>query len=494
MADLHTLLDAEDLKAQALRRRQPMQRVLYEALQQAVAQGHLQAGAALPSSRDLARDLGVARNSVIYAYEQLHAEGYVQTSRQGTIVAALRTPVPLPVARSIGRAGSAALAKRVQGFDRRRTPEDDLLPFMPGMPALDAFPVRTWQSLCERAARQGSPSELGYRWSVGEPELRQAIATYLRAARGVRCHPDQVMVTDGTQHSLALCAQLLADAGDTVWIEHPGYGGARTAFAQAGLKQVPVTVDAQGISPPASLWRTHAPHLIYTTPSHQYPLGSVLSLPRRLSLIEQARQTGAWILEDDYDSEFRHDGPPLSAMQGQVDDAPVVYLGTFSKSMFPALRLGFIVWPAALADRAAGVAGALVRGGRTTEQRALAAFIGEGHFTRHLRKMRRLYALRQATLRDALLQHWPWPGTVLGGQAGLHLVLSLPLTPSPGSSVPDVALADAAYEQGLSPRPLSVYGTGGIAGFNGLVMGYANTHEDTMADKVRQLVACAPQR
>ena len=488
MVDLNLLLNKDALKAQAGQRRLPTQRVLYELLQAAIAQGRLQAGAALPASRELAHDLGVARNSVIYAYEQLAAEGYVQSSRQGTFVAAVR-PGHLDQHErdSVVLDSRALLSARVRTCDRRRTPQDDLRPFMPGIPALDAFPMKVWQRLSDRSARQGESSELGYRWSTGEPELRQVIATYLRAARGVRCHPDQVMVTDGTQHSLALCAQMLADVGDTVWIEHPGYGGARTAFAQAGLRQVPVTVDAGGIAPPPMLWQTDAPRLIYTTPSHQYPLGSVLTLPRRLSLIEQARQAGAWILEDDYDSEFRHDGPPLAAMQGQVSDAPVVYLGTFSKSMFPALRVGFIVWPSALADRAAGAAGELIRGGRTIEQRALAAFIDEGHFTRHLRKMRKLYAERQASLRDALMRQWPLPGVVLGGQAGLHLVLSLP--PDASNMTSDQAVARAAYAQGLSPRPLSMYSTGGIDGFNGLVMGYANTPGDMMQAHVQTLVA-----
>jgi GntR family transcriptional regulator/MocR family aminotransferase len=206
-----------------------------------------------------------------------------------------------------------------------------------------------------------------------------------------------------------------------------------------------------------------------------------------LSLIERAREAGAWILEDDYDSEFRHDGPPLTAMQGQVDDAPVVYLGTFSKSMFPALRLGFIVWPQALADRAIGVIGHLVRRGRTVEQRALASFIDEGQFTSHLRKMRRLYAIRQAAIRDALARHWPLPASVLGGQAGMHLVLSLPS--SGRQAVIDRDVAQGAYERGLSPRPLSMYGTGGIEGFNGLVMGYANTHEDRMAHFIKVLAS-----
>jgi GntR family transcriptional regulator/MocR family aminotransferase len=511
MADLHFLIDARRLKMQARTRRRPLQRLLYEALKEAITQGRLQAGAVLPSSRDLAREMVVGRNGVIHAYEQLAAEGYVQPSRQGTVVAAfgaagaVKWPGAAPeVARGAGKsphAGGPAsgeamspsgmpmprTSRRVAGCDRRRSPEEDRRPFMPGMPALDAFPLLGWQRLVDRAARQGGTQDLGYRYAVGEPELRQAIATYLRAARGVRCHADQVTITDGTQHSMELCAQILGDVGDTVWMEHPGYGGARTAFTQAGLRVVPVTVDAEGIAPPDDWWKTRRPRLVYTTPSHQYPLGSVLSLSRRLRLIEQARQCGAWILEDDYDSEFRHDGPPLASMQGQVDDAPVVYLGTFSKSMFPALRIGFIVWPEAVADKALGVMGDLVRGGRPFEQRALAAFIDEGHFTRHLRKMRKLYALRQHTLRDALARHWPLPGAVLGGQAGMHLVLSLPRQGP--QAVVDAQLAQAASERQLSPRPLSMYGTGGIEGFNGLVMGYANTHEDRLDAAVQGLTA-----
>jgi GntR family transcriptional regulator/MocR family aminotransferase len=487
MTDLAFLLDSKRLKAQARQRQLPMQRTLYEALKASITQGRVQAGAVLPASRELARELVIARNGVIYAYEQLAAEGYVQTSRQGTVVAALGARPGVQPTSSGQKMLAAGLSRRVDGYDRRRTPEDDMRPFMPGMPALDAFPLQTWRRLCDRAARQGGSADLGYRHSVGEPELRQAIATYLRAARGVRCEADQVTVTDGTQHSLELCAHMLADAGDTAWIEHPGYGAARTTLMQAGLNLVPITVDAEGIAPPDDWWHARTPRLVYTTPSHQYPLGSVLTLPRRLNLIERAREHGAWILEDDYDSEFRHDGPPLAAMQGQVADAPVVYLGTFSKSMFPALRLGFIVWPQALADRATGVIGHLVRRGRTTEQHALAAFIDEGHFTTHLRKMRKLYATRQEALREALAQHWPLPGTLLGGQAGMHLVLSLPQGAS--QHVDDQAMAHAAYQRGLSPRPLSIYGTGGISGFNGLVMGYANTHEDRMARFVKSMVA-----
>ncbi|MFT3858730.1 MAG: PLP-dependent aminotransferase family protein [Aquabacterium sp.] len=494
MADLIGLIDVKGFRATAQAQAQPLQRALYEVIRQAIAEGRLAAGAVLPASRELAHELGMGRNGVIHAYEQLAAEGYVQASRLGTVVAALpAAPSRLGASRSLRKPVIApepacVLSARVQACDRRRSPEQDLLPFMPGVPALDAFPNKLWCKLQDRAARHAPSQDLGYRHAVGEPELRQAIATYLRASRGVQCDAAHVTVTQGTQHSLELCAHILADEGDTVWIEHPGYGGARTAFVQAGLALQPVTVDAEGIAPPDHWWQDKRPRFVYTTPSHQYPLGSVLSLPRRLHLIEQARRAGSWLLEDDYDSEFRHDGPPLAAMQGQVPDAPVVYLGTFSKSMFPALRMGFIVWPAALADRVAGVVGELVRGGRPVTQRALAEFINEGHYTRHLRRMRRLYALRQACLRDALARHWPYPGQIVGGQAGLHLVMSLP---GGQGGLSDRHLAQQALASGLSPRPLSAYGSGGVAGFNGLVMGYANTHEDVIASAVKRLARVA---
>ncbi|MEY2844289.1 MAG: hypothetical protein RI920_2326 [Pseudomonadota bacterium] len=497
MTDLQLHLQANTLQQRALAQGLPLQRALYLHLRQLIESGELRGGAVLPASRALATELGVARNSVIHAYAQLQAEGHILATRQGTVVAVLPPAAARDRVRADPLAGPSVarpLAMRIQGLERRRPADMDAWPLMPGIPALDAFPMRAWSALVDRHARQATPADAAYRDSMGEPDLRQAIASYLRAARGVHCHADQVCITDGTQDSLARCAQWLADAGDTVWMEHPGYGAAAMAFKLAGLKLRPCTVDAQGLQMPVDahgLPERPDPRLIYATPSHQYPLGAVLSLARRHALIAHARQVGAWILEDDYDSEFRHDGPPLAAMQGQVADAPVVYLGTFSKSLFPALRLGFVVWPEALLHAAQGATGAMVRAGRVAEQRALAEFIQEGHYTRHLRRMRRLYAARQAALRAAIEAHWPLPGQVLGGQAGLHLVLSLP-TPSEGG-VLDTVLVAAAAEQGLSPRPLSAYMTGGPSGFNGLVIGYANTPESDMPHIVRQLAGCLAQ-
>lgn len=478
MMDLHWLKNDPTLAPGGP---EPLQRRLYRALRQAVVDGRLQAGAVLPSTRGLASALKVARNTVLYAYEQLAAEGYVQADRQGTVVRALERP-----GRRVSRGvAMPALSSRSTGFQRPRSAEEQMRPFVPGNPALDAFPWPVWQRVAARAVRHSTWRDAGYRDAAGEPELRQAIATYLRASRGVNCGPEQVVITEGTQEGLALCAMLLADGGDTAWIEHPGYGGAYAALRAAGLRCVPVTVDAEGMAPAPSLWQQAPPRLIYTTPSHQYPLGSVLSLPRRLALLAQARTHGAWILEDDYDSEFRHAGPPLAAMQGLEPDAPVAYLGTFSKTLFPGLRLGFVVLPASAVERAAGLAGALWPRGRATEQRTLAAFIDEGHFTRHLRRMRVLYAERQQALREALARHWRWPGVVLGGDCGMHLVLALP------DNLPDVALARAASRHGLGPRALSAYGTGGPGGFNGLVMGYAHVPAEHLATHVGTLARIA---
>lgn len=485
MSELDDLLNPPGFRANAAAQGLTLQRALYEALKRGIVQGRLLPGAGLPGSRELAQELGMGRNGVVHAYEQLAAEGHVQSSRQGTVVAALGLGGLRPPNAGAATVRQAPLSRRTEGCHRVRDPAQEWLPFMPGIPALDAFPIALWDRLMGQARRHSGADALCYRDPAGEPELRQAIATYLRAARGVHATADQVFITDGTQQALDLCARLLADVGDIAWIEHPGYGGARMALLQAGLRLQPVTVDADGIHPPDAWWTERTPRLVYTTPSHQYPLGPTLTLARRVQLIERARRHGCWLIEDDYDSEFRHDGPPLAAMQGQALDAPVVYLGTFSKTVFPALRLGFMVLPASVAGQAAGVIGAWASRGHAIEQRALASFIEEGHFTRHLRRMRRLYRERLAALREALAIHWPWPGEVLGAQAGMHLVLPLP------GELPDHALCEAALLQGLSPRPLTAYGTGGIGGFNGLVLGYANTPAEAMVPHVRTLAGVA---
>ncbi|TKC92467.1 PLP-dependent aminotransferase family protein [Trinickia terrae] len=459
------------------------QRLLYECLRQAILEGRLAQGSRLASSRALAEELGMARNSVLYAYERLADEGFVAATRQGSEVArvGLVRPEPAPVA--AGR--EVALARRVEGLYRESVAHGEQKPFRLGIPALDEFPLAQWRSSLERAWRTIGPQHLGYGNIEGHPALRHAIAEHLKVSRGVRCEIDQVFITDGTQSSLDHCARLFADPGEPVWLENPGYNGARAAFRSAGLTIVPIPVDADGIAPSAKDWRRAPPKLVYVTPSHQYPLGSVLSLERRLWLIEEARKTGAWIIEDDYDSEFRHDGPPLPAVQGLTADAPVIYLGTFSKTMFPSLRLGFMVVPAALTAAAAGPLGALARRGRLAEQIALADFIESGLYTRHLRRMRRLYAERRDALSDALRRHLGGMLTVSAGAGGMHL--SAQLT----APIADVDVCAAARQAGLIVPPLSAYCLPcvDIARYNGLALGYAGVPSGNM-DGLAQQLAC----
>jgi GntR family transcriptional regulator/MocR family aminotransferase len=462
----------------------PRQRVLHECLRDAVRTGRLAPGTRLASSRALAAELGVARNTVLYAYDQLATEGYVRPDRRGTVVATMRV-APQAASAPAAVAGAASLARRAQRLRPAAPDASFARAFAPGVPALDEFPLTLWRRLLDRAWRGMPAAALNYGDPAGAPELRQAIADRLRAARGADCDASQVFITSGTQHSLDLCAHAFADAGDTAWIEHPGYGGALAAFRAARLKVIGIATDDGGINPQAADWRRQRPRLVYTTPSHQYPTGSVLGLQRRIALIEHARAAGALIIEDDYDSEFRHDGPPLSAMQGLAPDAPVLYLGTFSKTMFPALRIGFMVVPAVLAPPLRALLSASAPQGRAAEQRALAEFLQGGHFARHLRRMRRLYRQRRDALVTALDKHLGTIATVHGGSAGMHLALQLN-----DPALDDAAIAARALGQGIMVHALGSHATGARAhGWNGFVLGYAQVPAADMDALVRALAA-----
>ncbi len=457
-----------------------LRRRLSDALKGAVLDGTLEAGSVLPASRALARELRCGRNTVLHAYEELAAEGYVLADRQGTVVSHLpsanRKAASTPAAHVL-----PALSKR--GTPHRPVPDgnaENQAPFMPGEPALEEFPLARWQRRVVQAWKAVDASVLGGNPSPGEPVLRTAMAAYLRASRGVHCDAEQVVITSGTSESLGLCAHLLAERGDRVWMEHPGYPGARAAFIDAGLALVPVPIDAHGVAPPDALWKRSPPKLVYATPSHQYPLGVVLSLPRRLSLIENARAAGAWVLEDDYDSEFCR-GVPLAAMQGLAPDAPVVYMGTFSKTLFPALRLGFMVLPQAVLPQVLPALGRRLVLGRPVEQEALAAFIHEGDYTAHLRRMRALYAQREQALRESLEHHWPLPLMLSPGHGGMHLALALP------EALPDKAVVEAAWHAGLAPRALSNYSVADAQPLNGLVIGYGRLPAGQADQRVSEL-------
>ncbi|MCX7276949.1 MAG: PLP-dependent aminotransferase family protein [Burkholderiales bacterium] len=456
------------------------QRLLHACLRAAIRNGTLGTGTRLLATRQLASDLGVSRNTVLYAYEQLATEGYVQPDRRGTVVADMAVARAAPCARPAQP--SPSLSRRAQTTEP--LPEAQLMgAFVPGVPALADFPLPAWRRLVEKAWRSMSTVQLNYGGPAGQPALREAIAEHLRASRGVVCEARQVFITDGTQSSLDLCAHAFADAGDTVWLENPGYRGALTAFKAAELRVHGIPVDTDGMAPSAADWRQHAPKLVYATPSHQYPLGSVLSLARRLALIEQAQTAGALLIEDDYDSEFRHDGPPLAAMQGLQPDAPVLYLGTFSKTMFPALRIGFMVVPQNLVEPLQRLVTQSVPRGRAADQLALAEFLRSGQFATHLRRMRRLYRQRRDALRSALQRQLGDVASVHGGSAGMHLALVL------DAAISDVTVSTQALQKGIVAHPLSAHSVGGGPVWNGLMLGYAQVPVEQMEAAVKKLAA-----
>src|SRR5471032_2662330 len=343
----------------------PLQRQLHARLKTAILGAELPAGSSLPGSRALAATLGIARNTVSAVYDQLAVEGYVLARRQGTQVAAQSHREERPA-----QSAAPVLSRRVAQFTAPLAMHRPAA-LRPGEPALPQFPLAAWRRALDGAC-QGNTAALGYGDPVGEPALRAVIARYLAVARGVRCNAEQIIITEGAQEALTLCVRLLTNPGELAWVEDPGYRGIKAAMQAGDLRILPMRVDSHGLLATPDDWSAHPPRLVYTTPAHQYPLGPVLPVARRLQLIEAARAHGAWLIEDDYDSEFRHAGEPIAAMQGLAGDGPVLYVGTFSKTMFPALRLGFLVLPAALLEQMRAPLDDMLRGGHRYEQLALA--------------------------------------------------------------------------------------------------------------------------
>ncbi len=430
----------------------PLHRQLYEALRRAILDGKLVAGDRLPSSRELTQDLKLSRNTVVAALNQLAVEGYL-VSHVGS-----GTYVHDNVPRAQGRSSQVRASTRLAQLSRRGTAlsttfcatQLEVQPFTPGLADFSAFPVALWQRLQNKHWRMTYPEMLDYSYSGGHAPLRRAVADYLRVFRSVPLEVEQVLITSGTQQSLELCAQLLGDHGDTVWLEDPAYWGAIKAFMATGLSAHPVKVDEQGMAPTAADEK-HPPRLIYTTPSHQYPTGAVMSLPRRQQLLSIAASHKAWILEDDYDSEFRFSGPPLSSLAGLDQDQRVLYMGSFSKVLYPGLKLGYLVVPKRLVTAFKQAHYDLNRPGQMPLQAALAEFIELGHFATALRRARHSYAERRHCLLDALQPCLGQHAQITGAEQGLHLCLRLP------TGVDDKALALRIGNLGLTVRALSAY-------------------------------------
>lgn len=450
-----------------------LQRSLYGALRDAIMRGQLQAQSWLPGSRVIAERLHISRNTVNAALEQLAMEGYLHRDRRGSRV----TTLPQTEGKDGPQTSAVVLPSRLQALPQVLARDTPPLLFTAGTPAINYFPLPLWRRLLDRVLREEGSSLLGYGDAAGEWPLRVAIARHLALSRGIDCDARQIVVTEGALEGVNLCTQLLSEPGQTAWVEEPGYFGAKSAFLAAGLRLVGVPVDEEGMRIGNDL---PPPTLIFTSPSHQYPTGSVLSATRRLALLEYARQHGAWIVEDDYDSEFRFSGEPIPAMRGMVDNAPVVYLGTFSKTLFPSLRIGFMVLPPRLVEAAQPVIRALLRGGHRGEQRALARFIEEGHYARHLAAMRRLYRKRQAQLHEALALELTVPHHVMAGEGGLHLTVSI-------DGIDDVALVRQARAHHMAPSALSTFYLNQQQACSGLVLGYGNTSASQFVTAIRTL-------
>lgn len=487
------MLQRLGLARAASTQRQPTSRLLCTCLREAILDGTLPAHTRLPPTRDLASELGVSRNTVLYAYDQLAAEGCVASrTGSGTFVADLSAdrfiaapavvdmPAPLPadvpLPSGVSMRGQALLA-RLSATDVQWGA------FLPGVPDVTEFPQQRFAQITAQCARRGPPALRSYATAGGHPALQRSLAQYLRQVRSVQCEPEQILITEGVHQAVDLLSRILADAGDIAWVENPGYWGTRNILRMNGLQVEAIAVDADGmqvIEPePGSV-----PRLAFVTPSHQYPLGPIMALSRRLALLEAARRHGFWVVEDDYDSEFRFSGQPIPSLQGLMPEAPVIYVGTFSKTLYPGLRTAYMVLPPALVDRMGAAQMELYRGGHLLTQAALAEFIDSGHYAAHIRRMRLIYGCRRAHLVSLITQ-------TLGSEwihrfdsnAGLHLVMALP------KSFRDVALVQRARDADVIVRPLSRYYEN-ESEEQGLLLGFAAVTPMLMDSAFSRLQRC----
>jgi GntR family transcriptional regulator / MocR family aminotransferase len=481
---------ADGTIAKAAAAETPLNRQIYQAIREAILSQLLPSALQLPSSRDLARELGISRNTVTYAYEQLIAEGYLETRAGSGTYIADTTPDQIPETRLnspplTDPSGQSELsAHGAQLIQQAGVSDLQWGAFMPGVPDVTLFPNKIWSRLQNKHWRRSRADLLTYGDAGGYLPLREAIAEYLRMARSVNCNANQVIITTGIHQSLDIVVKLLGEHGDSAWVEDPCYWGTRSVLNSLGIKPVAIPVDAEGMRMRLANLR-QPPRFICATPSHQYPLGMVMSLSRRRMLLEYAAQRKVWIIEDDYDSEFRYGSRPLASLQGMDTDDRVLYMGTFSKTMFPSLRIGFMVVPESLANAFAVGVSELYRGSQVFMQAIMADFMTEGHFASHIRRMRLLYAERLQLLQAAIDRHFGDGITLTGGEAGLHLALGLP------AQCDDLAISRAAREVGIVARPLSRYYMNTETARNGLLLGYACVPNEQIApafDKLAKII------
>lgn len=466
----------------------PLHRQVYAGFRDAILRGDLAAGQQVPSSRALATELAISRFPVLDAYAQLLAEGYFESRvGAGTFVAA---SLPHQVDHTKRPVGDSSASRRTS---HRSTlyPAYDPAPWRQSwgafgvhQPALEQFPFDQWSKLLSRHGRSLSIPPASHRGPLGLLPFREAICSYLRTARAVKCDPGQIMVVSGSQQALDITTRVLLDSGDSSWIEEPCYPLVRSLLLGAGCRPIYVPVDDDGLDVAAGIRLAPQARVAFVTPSHHYALGVTMSASRRFQLLEWSRQASSWIVEDDYDSEYRYDSMPIPSLQGLDPCDRVIYIGTFSKVLRPSIRLGYIVIPADLVDRFTAVRFAMDIFPSFLFQEVLTDFMREGHFARHIRRMRSLYKARRTALVECLHAEFGDFLQIHGSEAGMHLTVTLP--ESFKGSASDTEIATRAAKDKLWLWPLSHCYSNGKSR-QGFLLGFGNTPEDQMPNAVRRL-------
>ena len=464
----------------------PLHRQIYDGFRSAIVGRNLSSGQQIPSTRALASELGISRIPILTAYAQLLAEGYfgsrvgagtfVSSSlpHQSSPSSARTPPHTASRPRHLARASLQLPPYKRDPWTRRYGP------FSVSQPALDAFPLKVWANLVARHGRNPLARSLEYGDPTGLKHLREVVAVYLRTSRGVHCDPQQIMIVSGSQQALDLSARVLLNPGDSVWLEEPGYWLARHVLMATGCRIVPVPVDTEGLDVAAGIKLCRTARATLVAPSHQYPLGVTMTASRRLQLLHWARQAGAWIIEDDYDSEFRYESQPIASLQGLDDTSRVIYIGTFSKVLFPSLRVGYLVIPSDLVDPFLAMRHSMDVSPPHLYQAVLADFLGEGHFSRHIRRMRALYSERRSVLLASLQREFGNFFRVIGDMAGMHLAVTLP------KNLNDCELSLRATQESLWLWPLSPCYINKPTQ-SGFILGYGSTTAPEIPRAVRHL-------
>jgi GntR family transcriptional regulator / MocR family aminotransferase len=465
----------------------PLYAQIYDGYRKAILEGRLRAGQRIPSTRALAAELGISRLPVLTAFEQLLHEGYLEgRTGSGTFVASsiqdMQDATALADAPLSRRSASRRRASVPAASPARPARSDKPLlgAFRVSLPALDHFPQKIWARLVTRHARAMSIEQMAYGDPAGYLPLRHAVADYLRTARAVACDASQVLIVSGSQMALHLCARVLLKPGDTLYFEDPGYPGARAALTATGATVQSVPVDGDGLVVRAMRRAKSKARAVYVTPSHQYPLGVSMNVSRRLELLAWARRHDAWIIEDDYDSDYRYSSRPLGALQGMNGAEQVIYTGTFSKVLFPAMRIGYVVAPAALVEKFIAQRLTLDLFPQTLDQLVLTDFLCEGHFARHVRRMRAIYQARRDALVDEIEKHLGDVLTIVNADAGMHLTARLP------KGFDDVEVVRLARDRGISAIALSTCYASNTSD-SGLVLGFGGTQEKDVVRGARTL-------